>query len=212
MTLKVIGTGFGRTGTDSMRVALAMLGFGPCHHMYEINDNEEQRRLWRAVAKGAKPDWERLFEGYASCVDWPSAFYWRELIQVYPDAKVLLTYRAPESWWKSFEDILLAIKGMGEPDPDSLGRTLVAEQVFGGRPDDKAHAMAVYRANVEDVLATVPPGRLLVHRLGDGWPMLCAHLGVPQPNEPYPFRNTTEDMRQYLLRRSAGTRSNLQSQ
>jgi hypothetical protein len=79
MALKVIGTGFGRTGTDSMREALSILGFGPCHHMFEVNRDPEQKRLWRALAKGAPPDWEQLFAGYASCVDFPSAVYWREL-------------------------------------------------------------------------------------------------------------------------------------
>jgi hypothetical protein len=191
----VIGTGFGRTGTDSMREALSMLGFGPCHHMFEINKNEAQRRMWRALAKGAEPaDWDRLFEGYQSCVDWPSAFYWRELIAVYPHAKVLLTYRSPESWWESFERTILAgIKTIS--DRDSVVVTLIAEQVFGGRPDDRAHAIAVYRANVEAVPETVPPGRLLIHRLGDGWPMLCAHLGVAPPAAPYPLRNTAEELR-----------------
>ena len=72
MTLKVIGTGFGRTGTDSMRDALGMLGFGPCHHMFEVNTNEEQKRLWRAFVQGAAIGWDQLFAGYASCIDWPS--------------------------------------------------------------------------------------------------------------------------------------------
>jgi hypothetical protein len=76
MKLKVIGTGFGRTGTDSMREALDMLGFGPCHHMYEVNSNEEQKRLWRAFVQDAPTSWNQLFAGYASCVDWPSAHYW----------------------------------------------------------------------------------------------------------------------------------------
>src|SRR6185369_3613405 len=103
MTLTVIGTGFGRTGTDSLREALNMLGFGPCHHMVEVNTHDEQKRLWRALAGGTNAGWDTLFAGYRSCVDWPSAYYWRELIQVYPNAKVLLTYRSPESWWESFE-------------------------------------------------------------------------------------------------------------
>ena len=47
MTLKVIGAGFGRTGTDSMREALEILGFGPCHHMRELIKDPEHERLWR---------------------------------------------------------------------------------------------------------------------------------------------------------------------
>lgn len=191
MALKVIGTGFGRTGTDSMREALGILGFGPCHHMLEIIAHETQRDRWRALAAGGTPDWEHLFEGYVSCVDWPSAFYWREIVAAYPEARVILTWRDPESWWRSFSGTILKHL-TGEGDADTLGRMLIARQVFGGRPDDREHAIATYRANVEAVMAEVPPGRLLVHRLGDGWGSLCAHLGVPVPDVPYPHANTTE--------------------
>src|SRR5437016_8492699 len=109
MTLKVIGAGFGRTGTDSMREALNILGLGPCHDMFEVIANEHQKQLWRGLAKGAPPDWERLFAGYQSCVDWPSAHYWPELIKVYQQAKVILIYRSSESWWASVEQTLLPV-------------------------------------------------------------------------------------------------------
>jgi hypothetical protein len=197
MSLRVIGTGFGRTGTDSMREALTMLGFGPCHHMSEVMAHAQQKRLWRALAKGAASDWDRLFAGYKSCVDWPSAHYWRELIEAYPQARVILTWRSPESWWESFEKTLLPAFA-GSTDQESLGIALVAKQVFGGRPQDRAHAIAVYEANVEAVLNTVPAERLLIHKLGDGWGPLCAHLGVPMPDEPYPARNTTREFRTAL--------------
>lgn len=198
MTIRVLGAAFGRTGTDSMREALDMLGFGPCHHMREVNANEEQKRLWRALVRGVAPDWEQLFAGYQSCVDWPSAYYWRELISVYPKAKVILTYRTPESWWASFEQTILA--GMqASTDAESLGLALVRDKVFGGRPEDRAHAIAVYEANVNAVKATVPPDRLLIHNLGDGWEPLCAHLGVPVPAEAYPSRNSASEFQRTIL-------------
>jgi Sulfotransferase domain len=200
MTIKAIGAGFGRTGTDSMREALNMLGFGPCHHMLEVNANEEQKRLWRALVQGASPNWEQLFAGYQSCVDWPSAYYWQELIAVYPKAKVILTYRTPESWWTSFEQTILPGIQMSE-DPASLGLALVRDKVFGGRPGDRAHAIALYEANVEAVKATVPRDRLLIHNLGDGWAPLCAHLGVPIPAQPYPSRNSTSEFRHAILQK-----------
>src|SRR4051794_31435427 len=131
MALKVIGAGFGRTGTDSMREALNLLGFGPCHHMREVIDSETQKQLWRALAKGAAPNWDIIFEDYASCVDWPSAFYWRELIETYPEAKVILTFRSPQSWWESFEKTILS-RIASNPDPDSVGMVLIAGKVFGG--------------------------------------------------------------------------------
>ena len=192
MSLSVIGTGFGRTGTDSMREALTILGFGPTHHMFEVISNPEQKEMWRALAASAKPDWERLFTGYRSCVDWPSAHYWRELIAFYPKARVILTLRSAESWWASFEKTLLPIFH-SSTDKASLGIALIANQVFGGRPADKAHAIATYEANVAAVKAGVPTSRLFVHNLGDGWGPLCAHLGVPVPDQPYPSRNSAEE-------------------
>lgn len=197
MPLKVIGTGFGRTGTDSMREALTILGFGPCHHMFEVNANPEQKTRWRAMVAGGPRDWESLFEGYVACVDWPSAHYWRELIAANPEAKVILTWRSPESWWKSISDTFLKMDN-SKADPASLGRALIAEQVFGGRMADRDHAIAVYKAHVDAVMAEVPPGRLLVHRIGDGWPSLCAHLGVSVPDQPYPRANAAESFQDRL--------------
>lgn len=199
MTLNVIGAGFGRTGTDSMREALDMLGLGPCHHMFEVNAHEEQRRMWRALVQGAPSDWEQLFAGYGSCIDWPSAYYWRELSEFYPTAKVVLTYRSPESWWTSFEQTI--VRGIQQSvEPESLGNALVRDKVFGGRVDDRAHAIAIYEQNVNAVKAAFSPERLLVHNLGDGWGPLCAHLGVPVPSEPYPSRNAANDFQKALLR------------
>ena len=159
-----------------MREALNILGFGPCHHMFEVTAHPEQKRLWRAMVAGAAPDWDRLFEGYASCMDLPAAWYWRTLIDVYPDAKVVLTLRDSESWWKSFEHIAREVI-IHSDDPEFLGVALVANQVFGGRPLDREHAIAVYETHNAAVRATVPASRLLIHHLGDGWEPLCAHLG-----------------------------------
>ncbi len=192
MPLQVIGTGFGRTGTDSMRTALNMLGVGPTHHMLELSDRPELYRLWIELAHGAKPDWEALFDGYRACMDWPSACYWRELIALNPDARVILTWRSAESWWASFEKTILKVWRW--PIEKSPLIHWVGDRVFGGRPDDRAHAIAVYEAHVAEVKATVPAHRLLVHRLGDGWEPLCAHLGVAVPAEPYPSRNSTAEL------------------
>ncbi|MET3579830.1 hypothetical protein ABID19_002861 [Mesorhizobium robiniae] len=113
--------------------------------MFEVMANDDQKRLWRALAKGTAPDWNQLFAGYASCIDWPSAYYWRDLIEFYPDARVILTYRSPESWWESFAKTILA--GISQStDQESLGLALISRQVFGGRPHDRAHAIAVYEA------------------------------------------------------------------
>jgi hypothetical protein len=192
MTLRVIGTGFGRTGTDSMRVALDMLGFGPTHHMKALMEDPAHRDEWRAMALGGDKDWHRLFAGFGSCVDWPSAHYWRELAAAYPDAKLILTWRSPESWWESFEKTILGAI-LSETNPQALARTLIDQKTFGGRAADRDHAIAVYNANVEAVRSEVPRERLFIHELGSGWDGLCAHLGVAVPSGPFPSGNTTTD-------------------
>jgi len=174
-----------------MREALNILGFGPCHHMFEVIQNPEQKHRWRAHVAGESIGWESLFEGYRSCVDWPSAHYWRELVAAYPNARVLLTWRSAESWWESFEKTIAA--GIAKhTDMQALAITIIRDQVFAGRPQDRAHAISVYEAHVKAVMETVPPGRLLIHRLGDGWEPLCAFLKVAVPSEPYPSANSAD--------------------
>ncbi|MER8874140.1 hypothetical protein NKI04_30335 [Mesorhizobium sp. M0814] len=108
-----------------------------------------------------------------------------------------MTSRSPESWWKSFEKTILA--GISQStDQELLALALISRQVFGGRPHERANAIAVYQANVRAVIATVPPGRLLVHNLGDGWKPLCLHLGVPVPDQSYPNRNNTKEFQSAL--------------
>ena len=192
MPLKVIGTGFGRTGTDSMRTALNILGFGPTHHMFELSDNPVLYQRWIDLAHGSQADWDRLFEGYSSCVDWPSAYYWRELVELYPGAKVLLTWRSAESWWESFEGTILQI--MKRPKEKSPLTHFLAINVFDGKPDNQDHAIDVYNRHVDEVIAKVPQDRLLIHKLGDGWEPLCTFLNVPVPELEYPSKNTTAEI------------------
>lgn len=192
MTLRVIGAAFGRTGTDAMREALNMLGFGPCHHMFEVTENPIMKARWRAFMDSTVADWEALFEGYNSCVDWPSAHYWRELAAIHPQAKIILTWRSPESWWTSFEATILKFVST-TTDRQSVAVRIV-EKAFGDRAGDRDFMIWRYEAHVAEVVATVPAARLLVHRLGDGWEPLCAHLGVPVPAEPYPSRNSTAEL------------------
>ena len=199
-SLKVIGTGFGRTGTDSMREALEILGFGPCHHMRELINDPEHERLWRAVVAGATPDWDLLLGGYASCVDWPSAYYWPQLVKSFPQAQVILTWRTAESWWASFEKTLLPhILSFTETEATPKSSELIGPRVFHDRPDDRAHCIAVYEANVAAVKEKVPTERLLIHELGDGWEPLCAHLSVPVPDIPYPNSNSTSKFQSEFL-------------
>lgn len=197
MALAVIGAGFGRTGTESMKIALETLGLGPCHHMKEVLSNPGQLEIWRAIARGEKPDWDLAFAGYRSSVDWPSTFFWRELSRFYPQAKVILTVRSSESWYKSISSTIFEVLD-ASTDPDSIGLTLIAKRVFHGRCRDRDHAIAVYEKNNSDVQAEFGPDRLLTYQLGDGWEPLCKFLDRPVPAEPFPRSNSASDFAAFM--------------
>src|SRR5271155_4739693 len=106
MSLAVIGPGFGRTGTLSLKHALEQLGFGPCHHMEEVLAHPGQVPYWQAVADGRPVVWDEVFAGYRSQVDWPGAHPWRALAVAYPHAKVILSVRPEDTWWNSFSNTI----------------------------------------------------------------------------------------------------------
>lgn len=200
MTLAIIGAGLGRTGTNSMRLALERLGLGPCHHMYDVIEHDDLVPLWEAVLAGQPPQWDRIFQGYRATVDWPGAAYWRALADHYPDAKVLLTTRDPRSWWRSISGTILRAITSDEPSPSEIrarriemNRRLIIEMLLKGKIDDEAHAVTCFEAHNRAVEEAVPEGRRLTYRLGEGWEPLCAWLGVPVPDEPFPRTNSTEE-------------------
>ena len=111
MNLEVIGAGFGRTGTMSLKVALEELGFGPCYHMREVFEHPEHIELWRAAMRGDPVDWERVLGDYRATVDWPGCTFYGELLERNPDAKVILTVRDPQRWYESVRDTIYRTSG-----------------------------------------------------------------------------------------------------
>lgn len=101
MTIRVVGAGLGRTGTMSLKRALEQLLGAPCYHMAEVFQHPEHVPLWHQAARGRMPDWHALLQGCAAVVDWPAASFYRELADAFPQAKVVLSLRDPESWWRS---------------------------------------------------------------------------------------------------------------
>lgn len=199
MPLAVIGAGFGRTGTLSMKTALETIGLGPCHHMANVLSDPGQIMLWRAAAKGDLPDWDEAYAGFQSAVDWPTSFYWRELSIHYPDAKVILTTRSAASWYDSMVKTLWNVIGPGN-SPDSFGVRIINQTIFNGRFEDRAHAISVYEAHNQAVRANVRGDRLLEFKLGDGWQELCGFLGRPIPADPFPRSNSTDEFRAKILK------------
>jgi hypothetical protein len=196
--MHVIGAGVGRTGTYSLKLAINQLGLGPCFHMEEVLHNmSTQVPLWSAALKGS-PNWPDIFSGFESTVDWPTAAFYRELIEEYPSAKFVLTVRSPESWAASFgSTIYKFIAGRDEAPPEMKDWLEMAEGVISssgfraGLSDDDL--MNAFVAHNESVKATIPASQLLVFEVKDGWEPLCKFLGTEIPDEPFPRTNDREE-------------------
>jgi len=169
-----------------------MLGYGPCYHMYEVLPHEDRVQLWRAISKGQRADWDNIFTDYRATVDWPAAYYWRELSEHFPHAKIILSLRDPDSWYASMDKTILEVVRSSQ-DTESLGAYLVGQKVFGGRFDDRQSVIDAFNQNTKDVQATIPKDRLLTYNLGDGWEPLCTFLGCDAPDAPYPHKNRPDD-------------------
>ncbi|MCX7055199.1 MAG: hypothetical protein NTU56_13530 [Proteobacteria bacterium] len=192
--MHVIGTGVGRTGTYSLKLAVNQLGLGPCHHMEAVlHGIAVQVPLWNDAANG-RPDWQAVYSGFASAVDWPTACFFRELGAAYPSAKFVLTIRDPEKWADSFAaTIYKLIAGSDQAPPDKqawleMAARVIARTGFPAGLNQEELARA-YVAHNEAVKAAIPASRLLVYQVKDGWDPLCQFLGVPVPAEPFPRTN-----------------------
>lgn len=219
MALRVIGAGFGRTGTLSLKAALEELGFGPCYHMVELLAQPERVTHWEAAEKGRPVDWEVLFEEYSAAVDFPVYRHYRRLADYYPKAKVILTIRNPDAWHESTLNttysanpppLRKALFALKLPFSRRLRRLLRALNLargvwrkdFGGRFENREYALKTYQAHIEEVKRVIPRERLLIYEVRQGWKPLCAFLGVPVPKTPFPHLNDRVSFEQSLRRSS----------
>jgi Sulfotransferase domain len=218
MALEVIGAGFGRTGTMSLKVALETLGFGPCYHMTEVFTHPEHVELWRAAARGKPVDWEQVFGGYKATMDWPACTFYGELMEKYPDAKVILTVRDPQRWYESSYNTIYMITQAASSSPIFYLATLVMPRAKGmkrarrmideivwqrdldGRFEDRGYAIETFERHNEEVKRHVPSENLLVYEVGEGWGPLCEFLGVEVPDELFPHLNDSEVFRERIRR------------
>jgi hypothetical protein len=216
MSLQLIGAGYGRTGTDSTKEALNILGL-PCYHMREVIGNPENRHhldFWSQVAladSGTQHDWPQVFANYSAAVDNPAACVWRELMESYPDAKVLLTLHpgGPEAWydsvmdtiyfterlwqWKVLEAVVPFAKKFGP-----MARKLIWQRFHKGTMENRTAAVAEYKRHIEEVKSAVPAENLLVFQVSEGWEPLCSFLGLEIPDQPYPRVNDKESMKKEI--------------
>ncbi|HEY3828412.1 MAG TPA: sulfotransferase [Solirubrobacteraceae bacterium] len=205
-TIEVIGAGLPRTGTLTQKMALEQLGFGPCYHWVNVLADLDQVELWDRAIDG-ESSWKQAIEGHRSTVDWPGGYFYRELMEAYPDAKVLLSVRDPEKWERSFRDTIVAMRhgeslmrllssARGEIDPRWRRYLEFVDRMFWGPQGTFASGFAEPEqliagmlAHQDEVKRTVPAERLLVWEVTDGWEPLCEFLEVEVPAEPLPHAN-----------------------
>jgi hypothetical protein len=219
--MRVIGAGFGRTGTTSLKAALEELGFGPSYSLNEVFANPEHVGVWEAARRsptGEQVDWGRFLAGYAVAVDWPACSFYEELMQAFPEAPVILTVRDPAPWYESTRSTIYGLRRLttgplpvraafalaGLFVPGVTGTVLLADHLvwkdtFDGRFEDRAYAMEVFGRHNHAVRRRVPPERLLVFDVREGWAPLCDFLGVEVPDGPFPRLNEARQMRRRLL-------------
>jgi hypothetical protein len=193
VSLRVVGAGLGRTGTLSLKGALEHLLGGPCYHMSEVSAHQEHIPVWGAAARGLSPDWNEFLRDFVATVDWPAVAFWEELSAVNPDAIVLLSYRDSQAWWESASQTIFP----GNMQvPEGPWRSMIVDLFglrFGAALDDRDACIREFERHNGHVRATVPADRLVEWQPGDGWEPLCAALGVPVPDEPFPHVNGRED-------------------
>jgi hypothetical protein len=212
MTLKIIGAGYGRTGTSSIRQALDDLGY-PCYHMADVLFNPANKAdvdFWQEVADGdpmASHDWDRVFGRYSATVDYPACAAWRALVRDHPEAKVLLTLhpKGAEAWYDSCLTTIYAGTDLDSATDfgariNGMMDQLIWKGMMQGTMEHRDQAIARYEAHIAEVKAEVPADRLLVFTATDGWEPLCAFLGHPVPEAPFPNVNNREHMAQVMNR------------
>lgn len=214
--MKVIGAGLPRTGTLSQKVALEMLGFGPCYHMVNVLSDLDQAQTWRRALEGEEP-WDEVLDGFQATVDWPGSFFYKELADYYPDAKVVLSVRDAAGWEQSmretiwgifYGDLLMRDLSFARGRIDSKWRGYIdqMEEMWhqsglipdGADTDSESMRRAMERFN-DEVQETIPADRLLVWSVSEGWDQLCKFLEVPIPDTPFPHLNDSKEFAERVI-------------
>ena len=193
--MHVIGAGMSRTGTMSTRAALERLGF-PCYHMTEVARADGHLDAWNAFLSGnSAMNWTNLFANYAATVDTPCCLYYRDMMEAFPSAKVLLNLREPVKWYESLVTLSTALEefrplaGKSKRLNEFLTLTdYVGSKLTNGDFSQK-NCLRAFNAHNDAVQSYVPAERLLVFQVQDGWKPLCDFLEKDVPLEPFPHLN-----------------------
>lgn len=195
----------------SLKAALEELGFGPCYHMVEVFEHPEHAATWTEASAGSAVDWQKFLAPYQAAVDWPACTFYQQLMQAFPDARVLLTVRDPDAWYDSARNTIYQATasragsgaGPGGPPAGAMINTIIWQRTFHGAFEDKERAIAIYEQHNRAVQEHVPAEKLLVYEVKDGWEPLCRFLNVPVPaGTPFPRLNDAVTFRQNIQERT----------
>ena len=217
MSLKIIGAGLPRTGTTTLKRSLEILGYDKVYHMKVLLTNPDQYHLWDTLDKTNTTDWDTLYDGYQATVDFPCYPWYKEHMKRYPDAKVILTVRSFDGWYKSIyntvwqagpqtvpQKLVMLFKLLRSPRLRKVVKCIklvkkkTYAQLLEGKFLDKANTERLFNEYIESVKAHVPAEKLLVYDVRDGWEPLCEFLGKPVPAEELPHLNKKENFKTML--------------
>jgi hypothetical protein len=214
--MRLIGAGLPRTGTLSQKVALEMLGLAPCYHMVNVLMDLDEAHVWRRALDGEGP-WDEVFDGFQATVDWPGSFFYKELIEAYPDAKVFLSIRDAGAWERSMRDTIWGLfygdvlirdlsSARARVDAKWNGYLEMMREMWqqsglidaGADTTSESMQSAMERFN-EAVQQSVPADRLLVWSVSDGWEPLCEFMELPVPDTPFPHLNDSKEFGERIV-------------
>ena len=175
--LSILGAGLPRTGTRSLCEALRVLGLRALHHAPD-----------RLALRDAGT--YRVYDDVDAVVDAPACHFWREILDAYPDCRVILTVRDEAAWWQSIERHVIRLH-QGSNAAHRIYSDSLHTLLFGGALPNREPYLKAYRDHNTAVIHGVAAERRLVVDVtaGDAWEPLCGFLGVPRPCVDFPALN-----------------------
>jgi len=217
MAIKVIGAGFPRTGTNTLKRSLEILGISKAYHFKDLLLNPENLHYWQTLAETGSTKWDEIYDGYEASVDFPCYPWYKEHMERYPEAKVILTVRPFDKWYTSVKSTIWTAGPQTVPEKIAMMSKLLFSprlrkvikcikfvkaflwnKQFEGRFLEPEFVETVWNKHIEEVKAYVPKEKLLVYDVRDGWGPLCKFLGTPEPAEPLPHLNKKENFKTML--------------
>jgi len=198
--MKVIGAGFSRTGTMSFKYALEQLGYQKCYHMHSVFMNPDHLEYWYKAFEQEKFDWELVFEDCQATSDFPACLFWKQLLDEYPDAKVILTIRDAEKWYASMKNTIYEAIYSNQDNLDpilSFVKDKVFEELFEGQFENKDKTIQKFDALNNEIIKTLPNEKLLVYNVKEGWQPICQFLNHAIPESDFPNKNSTKQFRKH---------------